>query len=139
MAPTHKIFLENKFRRMKSHVRSQCSWEHKLQKGGLVTGRFCTKIFSRHKTALLIVYEKSVSNSRKNGLDGLNSYLTMADHFPLKNQFLLTFWRRNFCLILAHPVYKMWILQEPNKLELWNKLHFEVRKKNGEYTPCLKY
>jgi len=27
----------------------------------------------------------------------------------------LTFWRRNyFFLILAHPVYKMWIIQEPN-------------------------
>jgi len=23
-------------------------------------------------------------------------------------------------------------------LELWNKVHFE-EKKNGEYTPCLKY
>ena len=30
-----------------------------------------------------------------------------------------------FFLILAHLVYKMWIIQEPNKLELWNKLHFE--------------
>ena len=27
----------------------------------------------------------------------------------------LTFWRRNYYfLILAHPVYKMWIIQEPN-------------------------
>jgi len=34
--------------------------------------------------------------------------------------------------ILAHPVYKKWIIQEPNTLELWNKLHFE-EKKNGEY------
>ena len=41
-----------------------------------------------------------------------------------------------FFLILAHPVYKMWIIQEPNKLELWNKLHL---KKNREYTPSLKY
>ena len=32
-------------------------------------------------------------------------------------------------LILAHPVYKMWITQEPNKLKLWNKLHFEEKKK----------
>ena len=32
-------------------------------------------------------------------------------------------------LILAHPVYKMWIIQEPNTLELWNKLHFEEEKK----------
>jgi len=43
-----------------------------------------------------------------------------------------------FFFILAHPVYKMWIIQEPNTLELWNKLHFEERK-NREYTPCLKY
>jgi hypothetical protein len=43
-----------------------------------------------------------------------------------------------FFLILAHPVYKMWIIQEQNTLELWNKLHFE-EKKNGEYIPCLKY
>ena len=35
-----------------------------------------------------------------------------------------------FFLILAHPVYKMWIIQEPNTLELWNKLHFE--EKNTE-------
>ena len=40
----------------------------------------------------------------------------------------LTFWRRNyFFLILAHPVYKIWIIQEPNTLELWNKLHFEEK------------
>ena len=43
-----------------------------------------------------------------------------------------------FFLILVYPVYKMWIIEEPNTLELWNKLHFE-EKKNGEYTPCLKY
>jgi len=33
-----------------------------------------------------------------------------------------------FFLILAHSVYKMWIIQEPNKLDLWNKLHFEKEK-----------
>jgi len=37
-----------------------------------------------------------------------------------------------FFLILAHPVYKMWIMQEPNSLELWNKLHFEEREKKTE-------
>ena len=36
--------------------------------------------------------------------------------------------RRNFFLILAHPVYKMWIKQEPNMLELWNKLNFEEKE-----------
>jgi len=40
-------------------------------------------------------------------------------------------------LILAHSVYKMWIIQEPNTLELWNKLRFEG--KNGECIPRLKY
>ena len=44
--------------------------------------------------------------------------------------YILTLWRRNFFfLILAHPVYKMWIIQEPNKLALWNKLHFEEKNK----------
>jgi hypothetical protein len=43
-----------------------------------------------------------------------------------------------FFLILAHPVYKTWIIQEPNTLDLWHKLHFE-EKKNGEWTPRLKY
>ena len=43
-----------------------------------------------------------------------------------------------FFLILAHPVYKMWIIQEPNTLELWNKLHFE-EERYGECIPCLKY
>ena len=37
-----------------------------------------------------------------------------------------------FFLTLAHPVYKMWIIQEPNKLALWNKLHFEEREKKTE-------
>ena len=46
---------------------------------------------------------------------------------------VLTFWRRNNVLILVHPVYKMWIIQEPNKLELWNKLHFEEEKTESTY------
>jgi hypothetical protein len=40
-------------------------------------------------------------------------------------------------LILARPVYKMWIIQEPNTLELWKKTAF-WRGKNGEYIPWLK-
>ena len=44
----------------------------------------------------------------------------------------LNFWRRIF-LILAHPVYKIWIIQEPNTLEFWNKLHFEEEKKESLY------
>ena len=42
-----------------------------------------------------------------------------------------------FFLILAHTVNKMWIIQEPNALELWNTEFW--RERNGEYTSCLKY
>jgi hypothetical protein len=38
-----------------------------------------------------------------------------------------------FFLNLSHPVYKVWIIQEPNKLELWNKLHFEQEKTESIY------
>ena len=43
-----------------------------------------------------------------------------------------------FKIFGALTVYKMWIIQEPNMLELWNELHFE-EEKNGEYMSCLKY
>jgi hypothetical protein len=43
-----------------------------------------------------------------------------------------------FFIILAHPVYKIWIIQGPNTSELWNKLHFE-EEKNEECIPRLKY
>ena len=51
-------------------------------------------------------------------------------HTPTRARIMcmLTFWSWNyFFLILAHPVYKMWIIQEPNTLELWNKLRFEEK------------
>ena len=48
-------------------------------------------------------------------------------------KYILTLWRWNYFLILAHPVYKMWIIQEPNTLELWNKLHFEDKKTKSIY------
>ena len=41
---------------------------------------------------------------------------------------VLTFWRRIFFQILAHPVFKMWVIQKPNKVALWNKRHFEEKK-----------
>ena len=30
--------------------------------------------------------------------------------------------------ILAHPVFKMWVIQKPNKVALWKKRHFEEEK-----------
>jgi hypothetical protein len=32
----------------------------------------------------------------------------------------------------------MWIIQDPNKVELWNRRHFE-EKKHRDYAACLKY
>ena len=40
----------------------------------------------------------------------------------------LTFWLRTFLQILAQPVIKMWVIQKPNKVALWNKRHFEEKK-----------
>jgi len=66
-------------------------------------------------------FRKTVSNS-------------ISTHFRLR-----VYWSHNqilkplapelfFFLISAHPVYKMRIIQEPNQLALWNKLHFEEKK-----------
>ena len=38
-----------------------------------------------------------------------------------------------FFLILAHPVYKTWKIQEPNMYDLWNKLDFEEEKTESIY------
>ena len=46
----------------------------------------------------------------------------------MKKDAVLTFWRRIFFLILAHPVFKVWVIQKPNKVALWNKRHFEEEK-----------
>jgi hypothetical protein len=36
-----------------------------------------------------------------------------------------------FFIFLAHPVYKIWIAQEPKKVALWNKRHFEEKEKES--------
>ena len=40
----------------------------------------------------------------------------------------LTFKHRNFLLNFSTPVFKMWIIQEPKKVALWNKRHFKEQK-----------
>ena len=80
----------------------------------------------------------SASTSRRTVTQYLLPSLWLLS-FLFRSRLALNFWCRNyFFLILAHPVYKMWIIQEPSSLELWNKLHFE-EEKNVEYIPCLKY
>jgi hypothetical protein len=34
----------------------------------------------------------------------------------------------DFFQILAHSVFKMWVIQKPKKVALWNKRHFEEKK-----------
>jgi len=53
---------------------------------------------------------------------------SVAERHKLEGHYLTFWYRKYFFLILAHSVYKMWIIQEPNKLELWNKLHFGEKK-----------
>ena len=61
------------------------------------------------------------------------SHLDVGHYEPAAGQ-NLTVWRRNyFFLILAHPVYKMRIIQEPNSLKLLNKLYFEEEKTENMY------
>ena len=38
-----------------------------------------------------------------------------------------------FFFNFSTPVYKMWMKQEPNMLELWNKLHFEEKETDRIY------
>ena len=38
-----------------------------------------------------------------------------------------------FFFHFSKPVYKNWIIQEPNTLDLWNKLHFEEEKTESIY------
>ena len=49
--------------------------------------------------------------------DSIN-FISEHSHITLDRVNNLTFWRRNYFFILAHPVYKMLIIQEPNTLEL---------------------
>jgi hypothetical protein len=40
----------------------------------------------------------------------------------------LTLWCQNFLLNFSTPVFKMWVIQAPNRVALWNQWHFEERK-----------
>jgi hypothetical protein len=56
-----------------------------------------------------------------------SSFHSLDEYFnPLASELI-------FFLILAQPVYKMWIKEEPNTLELWNKMHFEEENTESIY------
>ena len=58
-------------------------------------------------------------------LDSLHGRRFLPHSFPFSVNLLAP---GLFFLILTYPVYKMWIIQKPNKLELWKKLHFEEKR-----------
>ena len=60
------------------------------------------------------------------------------DYKNCASRWSLTLWHLNFLYNFSTPVFKMWILQEPKRIGLWNKGHLE-EKKNGECAACLKY
>jgi hypothetical protein len=72
-----------------------------------------------------------------------NTIIPILHNKPNNNKTLrknnkLTFWHRNLAFkFLAHPVCKMWIIQEPKKVATWNKRHIE-EKKNWACAACLK-
>jgi len=75
-------------------------------------------------TAIMVIYSWKQLGGRLVGwTDASVCQLGSFDIFSLLAPELF------FFLVLAHSVYKMWIKQEPNKLEFWNKLHFEEKKK----------
>jgi len=57
-----------------------------------------------------------------------NSMRVSRDVKFVKSTSKLTFNAGIIFLNLAHPVYKMWIIREPNTIELWNKVYFEGKK-----------
>ena len=89
-----------------------CLWRHFLYDISHLLG---AESFLRNKRAL---------NKKLRNISAFYGYQSFID----VRINLLTFWRRIFFLILAHPVFKMWVIQKPNKVALWNKRHFEEKK-----------
>jgi hypothetical protein len=65
---------------------------------------------------------------KQNPWPDLNTEHTWLLYIKKYCETLLTLWRQSFFKIFAHPVFKMWIIQEPNEVELWNKRNFEEKR-----------
>ena len=116
---------------------TQSSKEQTTRTGSVTTYEYNTGNIATHNN------EPKISTSKENWYNKDNQPRTVktvnsATTQTYKNlvqqtSHSLTFWRRNYFLNLPHPVYKMWIIQEPNTLDLWNKLHFEEEKTDSIY------
>jgi hypothetical protein len=58
--------------------------------------------------------------------DNMNTFLLVMIFYLFKSINPLA--PELFFKFFAHPVFKMWIIQEPNEVELRNKRHFEEKR-----------
>jgi hypothetical protein len=76
-------------------------------------------------------YSTRATNGRSLVAIGLDTgHITLKENVYLRPSSCstLTFWRRNFLLNFLIFKFKMWIIQEPKKVALWNKRYFEERE-----------
>jgi len=105
--------------------------------GSKVTCKSLWLLNTKHLTVWPLTYK--FCTCLKSNFYNRYRFTKQGTHKFLRN---LTFWRRIYFFNFSTPVYKMWIIQEPNKLELWNKLHFEEEKTENIYRfmflwPCI--
>ena len=90
-------------------------------------------IYSTELCTLLNLFARFHSDGRSTEYKDMHSFC-VSFNFRVQNVKFNLLEPELFFLILAHSVYRMRITQEPNKLELWNKLHFKEKKKRRIYT-----
>jgi len=88
--------------------------------------------FSLSKTHLHTFVDNIVALSSPSTTQSAGAKFLRVDTLKICNFNLLAA-ELLFFLILAHPVHKIWIKQETNMLELWNKLHFEEKETESIY------
>ena len=106
---------------------------HSVSDWQSATQKFCWIFMKINTKSLLLkifeefVFRKKKIGTRKATFHCLNIFIYLFSTYvyaimdkPFGDGF--------FFLILAHSVFKMWVIQKPNKAALWNKRHFEEKK-----------
>ena len=104
--PTYGVTTDLKFR--KAHKKKSCTCHHSSRDTALAGDRW-----------------KLIQAGSQGQKTKINNFTLLCVSRPI-----LTLWRRNYYYFFnfSTSVYKMWIIQEPKKLAVWNKLHFEEKK-----------
>jgi hypothetical protein len=80
---------------------------------------------TRRKTELTKTWETSMETCAVS--ENIQFSISCSFFYTVK-LYSWTFWSRNFLLNFSTPCNKMWIIQEPKKVALLNKRHFEEEK-----------